>query len=236
MREIPSLDHCFSQSITVGLISFALLTCGCYAVSGDEANGDGGLMNGGDAGAQMNPSDGSLTDGRVQSPDMEMNSGGPYDLPPTTPCEVLAANWPQSWVDFEDEVLLISNEMRAQSQDCRTGGLFPPARPVESHELLVCAARRHSLDMIQRGFFDHLDPEGVGPDVRVAATGYRMSALGENIAAGSSTPAAVVQGWMDSDGHCRNIMQGVFEQLGVGYVKTPDGQFKHFWTQVFGTQ
>ena len=90
--------------------------------------------------------------------------------------------------------------------------------------------------MIQRDYFAHVDPEGQGPDVRVSATEYRFRAVGENIAAGAQTPSAVVDGWMNSDGHCRNIMQGVFEELGVGYVEATTGPFKHFWTQVFGTR
>ena len=47
-------------------------------------------------------------------------------------------------------------------------------------------------------------------------------------------PAAAVNGWLDSDGHCANIMNANFEELGVGYY--PGGMYGHYWTQKFGSQ
>ena len=64
--------------------------------------------------------------------------------------------------------------------------------------------------MAQRGYFSHVDPGGVAPDTRILATGYQPRAMGENIAAGAATPLMVVNGWMESDGHCRNIMDATF--------------------------
>ena len=90
--------------------------------------------------------------------------------------------------------------------------------------------------MGQRDFFNHINPDGEAPDVRVGRTPYRARAIGENIAAGQRSPDAVVQGWMNSDGHCANIMQSLFEELGVGYFKAEETRMKHFWTQVFGSQ
>jgi uncharacterized protein YkwD len=39
--------------------------------------------------------------------------------------------------------------------------------------------------------------------------------------------------WMGSDGHCANIMNPSFTEIGVGYY--PGGQWGHLWTQNFGT-
>ena len=68
-----------------------------------------------------------------------------------------------------------------------------------------------------------------GSDLRQRATrqGYLWSRLGENVAYGYTTPAGVVTGWLGSPGHCANIMNPDFTELGVGLHGT-------FWTQLFG--
>ena len=92
----------------------------------------------------------------------------------------------------------------------------------------------HSKDMYDRDFFDHTNPDGELPWDRMDRAGYNWSAAGENIAAGNPTAAATVQQWMESDGHCANIMSADFTELGVGYY--PGGEWGHMWTQVFGRQ
>ena len=69
----------------------------------------------------------------------------------------------------------------------------------------------------------------------MTAAGYPWSWAAENIAAGQTTPAAAVAGWLASPGHCSNIMDPNLEQLGVGYVYGPSSDWKHYWTQNFGT-
>ena len=128
------------------------------------------------------------------------------------------------------------NERRAVNQDCGSEGQFAPVPPVAANHRLACAARRHSLDMAQRGYFSHVDPDGVAPDTRILATGYQPRARGENIAAGAATPLMVVNGWMESDGHCRNIMDATFTELGVGYIVDETTQYRRYWTQAFGAR
>ena len=65
--------------------------------------------------------------------------------------------------------------------------------------------------------------------------GYTWSAAGENIAAGQTTPSAVVTSWMNSSGHCNNIMSPSFKHLGVGYYYGSASTYKHYWTQDFGS-
>ncbi|MEX2366451.1 MAG: CAP domain-containing protein [Pseudohongiellaceae bacterium] len=71
---------------------------------------------------------------------------------------------------------------------------------------------------------------------RVTATGYTWSAVGENIAAGYSSVEEVMQGWLKSPGHCRNIMSDQFSEFGVSRVDVSDADFPSYWTQVFATQ
>lgn len=96
------------------------------------------------------------------------------------------------------------------------------------------AAQRHSNDMVRRRYFDHTSPGGSDVADRVNATGMRWSSVGENIAVGQRTPAAVVRGWMRSPGHRANIMNGRFTVIGVGASRKGTRGFSGpTWTQVF---
>ena len=95
---------------------------------------------------------------------------------------------------------------------------------------LRCAARVHSKDMFDRGFFDHDNPDGESPWDRIARAQYDANPTGENIAAGYPDAAAVMTGWMDSPGHCNNIMAEGSNELGVGYYEGA------YWTQTFGNR
>lgn len=97
-------------------------------------------------------------------------------------------------------------------------------------ERLVAAAQGHSADMAERNYFDHDSPEGEGPGERTAEQGY-PSWSGENIAFGYATAEDVVEGWMDSQGHRRNILNCDSVAVGVGAVESERGIY---WTQVFG--
>ncbi len=98
------------------------------------------------------------------------------------------------------------------------------------------AAERHSQDMATYNFFSHIGSDGLELKDRVDATGYAWSTIGENIAAGQRTVTEVMDGWLRSEGHCKNIMNDQFEQLGVSRVDNEAADFQRYWTQVFGTQ
>ncbi len=72
---------------------------------------------------------------------------------------------------------------------------------------------------------------------RISATGYRWQAAGENIATGYPTPRAVVAGWMASTGHCHNILNPTFRDIGIAENESPVRGFASgpaTWTQDFG--
>lgn len=97
---------------------------------------------------------------------------------------------------------------------------------------LRCAARVHSLDMNDRNFFAHTNPSGQTPWYRIAQAGFKQSPVGENIAFGSGTAEGVMEQWMNSPGHCANIMEPSFDFMGAGYI---DGSvYGSTWTQTFG--
>jgi len=224
------------------LVYLSLLFLACGPASGDEEY-TMGVGSGTSTGVGLAETGGEVSEDSDAGLDaydggehmvQPSGSGAPDEISPDASCSEIAASWPTEWIDFEDLVLAITNEYRAQSVDCRSAGLFPPALPLQDDPLLRCAARRHSLDMIQRGYFAHVSPDGVPPSDRVVDAGYSFRAVGENIAAGQMTPQAVVDGWIASDGHCANLMNPAFEELGTGYVNAPTN-LVHYWTQVFGT-
>jgi uncharacterized protein YkwD len=87
--------------------------------------------------------------------------------------------------------------------------------------------------MASRGYFDHTTPDGVTFDKRITAAGYRWSNAAENIAKGQSTPAAVMQSWMNSPGHRANILNCKLKNIGVGLAY--DSRNSPLWTQDFAT-
>ena len=105
--------------------------------------------------------------------------------------------------------------------------------PLKVDSRLITAARGHSKDMATRGYFSHTTPEGVTSSQRVTRAGYRWQLVGENIAAGQTTPAAVMTAWMNSPGHRANILNCKFRDIGVGVAT--NGAGRRYWTQNFGT-
>ncbi|TVL92236.1 CAP domain-containing protein [Streptomyces sp. SAJ15] len=95
---------------------------------------------------------------------------------------------------------------------------------------LTQAAQAHSKDMAAHQNMSHTGSDGSNPGQRITRAGYNWSTYGENVAYGYSTPEKVMQGWMSSAGHKRNILNCSFKEIGVGLA-----QPGNYWTQNFGT-
>jgi uncharacterized protein YkwD len=133
--------------------------------------------------------------------------------------------------DFAASLLARVNQVRAAGADCRSGGSFGPAAALSWNALLTQAADAHSQDMVAHNFFSHTGSDGSTLGSRVSATGYAWTNLGENIAAGQPSVNVVVDGWMASDGHCSNIMNPAFQEIGVACVPgTTSTAYGTYWT------
>jgi uncharacterized protein YkwD len=130
-------------------------------------------------------------------------------------------------------VLDETNRRRAAGARCGSETL-PPAPPLAANNQLGNAAREHSSDMARQNYFDHTSLDGRSVEQRTRAAGFPGGFIGENIAAGRADPRATVQQWMDSPGHCLNIMEPRYRFLGVGHASNPGTSLNHFWTQNFG--
>jgi cysteine-rich secretory family protein len=98
-------------------------------------------------------------------------------------------------------------------------------RALKQNDKLVKAAVRHSRDMVDQQYFDHIAKNGSDPVARIRAAGYIPSVgswtVGENLAWGTgslATPKAIVAAWMKSQGHKENILRASFKEIGLGVV------------------
>jgi uncharacterized protein YkwD len=140
---------------------------------------------------------------------------------------------------MEQQVIALVNQQR-QQHGC--------AALVLSAQLSV-AASGHSQDMALKNRFSHTGSDGSTMVSRAVAAGYSYSLLAENLAAGASTAADVVAGWMNSPGHRANMLNCELHELGVGYYAQMDdqanvqldngqigGPYRYYWTQDFGSK
>jgi uncharacterized protein YkwD len=122
-----------------------------------------------------------------------------------------------------DEVLFLVNLERA------TEGLAP----VVVSPALQRIAEDYACQMIDEGFFDHVDPTtGYGPAERAVVGRYVYFAIGENLAAGVESAADVMRVWMESPSHRANILDPHWEEIGIAVRM--GGQFEVYWVQEFG--
>lgn len=139
------------------------------------------------------------------------------------------------WRDAGKLILSAVNSARASRRVC--GDTAYPAVPaLRWNEALADAALRHSRDMATRRYFSHRAKDGSQIAQRATRAGYSWRRVGENIAFGQRTPEEAVAGWLDSPGHCANIMNGSFTEMGAAFGVTPEripGII--YWTQTFGT-
>ncbi|KJZ36916.1 MULTISPECIES: CAP domain-containing protein [Pseudomonas] len=125
------------------------------------------------------------------------------------------------------------NAARAKPRMCGAQR-FPAARPLSWNTALGAAAQGHSKAMAYGNYFAHRDPDGDMPADRARAAGFRGRQTGENIAAGQSSPSKAMSGWLASPGHCANLMNPMFTQVGAGYAADARSDEGVYWTMLFG--
>jgi uncharacterized protein YkwD len=83
--------------------------------------------------------------------------------------------------------------------------------------------------MFENKYFSHVGSDGSNSSERIISTGYNCKWYGENIAQGYPSEKEVVAGWLSSPGHCANIMNKNFKEMGVARASD-------YWTQDFGSR
>ena len=134
---------------------------------------------------------------------------------------------------FQNDLLQQVNAARASARSCG-GVLRPAAGALAWSSPLQVAAARHSTDMAQNNFFSHTGSDGSSVGTRATAAGYSWRGVGENIAAGQATVAAVMNGWLASAGHCNNIMGSDYNDVALACVSQSGTNYGRYWTMVLG--
>lgn len=157
----------------------------------------------------------------VRGDDVWIVVAAPFTAPAQAAADSIAA-----------DVLRLVNIARSQAQHCGHNSM-PSAPPLRLNQLLSDAAAVHVQDMLRFDYFDHAGHDGSSPAERVAATGYRYHITGENLASGPESPQEAVRGWMASPGHCQNIMDDRFTEMGVAFGANRSGKPRIVWAQEF---
>ena len=132
---------------------------------------------------------------------------------------------------FKNEFLYRINLTRQKGCNCGIK-YYAPAPPLTWNDKLQDAAEEHAKDMARQNYFDHTSKDGRSMQDRIITAGYKFKgyksfAIGENIAAGQQSIAEVMDGWFKSEGHCKNLMNPSFKEIGVA-------ENHKYWVQDFG--
>jgi len=134
------------------------------------------------------------------------------------------------------EILDAVNAARAVPRNCGERA-FAAAPPLAWNDALGAAALEHSRDMAAHRHFAHEGTDGSVVGGRATRAGYDWRLVGENIAAGQPSAREAVEGWIESPGHCANLMNPAFTDMGAGYeisrARLPGFVY---WTQVFAVR
>ena len=128
--------------------------------------------------------------------------------------------------------LTIEGIIAATNQQREIAGLSQ----LKTSDILNKAAANKAQDMLDKQYFDHVSPSGLGASDIVKAVGYKFLAVGENLALGDYTDDKdLVKAWMDSPGHRANILSKNFTEIGIGIIYgNYDGHTTWLAVQEFG--
>lgn len=124
----------------------------------------------------------------------------------------------------EMQLLALTNKKRAA---------YKHLQPLKMNEILAGIARNHSANMANHQHLSHT-VKGKGFAARIKEAGYPVARAGENVARSRRSLSHVMDMWMKSPSHRKNILNPSFEEIGIGVTMTPSGD--RYFAQVFGTQ
>lgn len=138
------------------------------------------------------------------------------------------------WEEAGKKILELVNRARTVPRTCGDQS-YEAASALGWNAKLAAAALAHSRDMAGNNYFRHTGKDNSEAGDRVWQEGYRWRRIGENIATGQGSPEEVVDAWLASPLHCKNIMNASFTEMGAAFVVNRSADTVVYWTQVFGT-
>jgi uncharacterized protein YkwD len=140
---------------------------------------------------------------------------------------------PKDAARISNDVLYLVNEARSKPRRCGKSS-FSAAPPLTLSAVLTRAALVHAQDMAAHDHFEHEGTDGSSPSERITRAGYKWMTAAENIALGPTTAQQVMDGWLNSPGHCANIMSPRSTEMGLAYAVTRNGS-DIYWAQDFAS-
>jgi uncharacterized protein YkwD len=108
-----------------------------------------------------------------------------------------------------------------RQQGCRCGTAVMPAVPaLVWNDTLALAANDHATDMAANGYFSHISPAGTSPIQRAMKRGYTGTYVLEDIAKGYHSAQEVMTAWLQSEAHCKAIMDSIPVSMGAATVQS----------------
>lgn len=157
-------------------------------------------------------------------------SPAPTTSPSTTSPSSTSA--PSAEEALRARLLVLVNQARAAARTCGSTA-YPAVRALVRSTPLDTAAGDYAVRMATEHFFSHTSPDGTTMVSRMNAVGVRNVAMRENIAAGYATADAVMDGWLQSPGHCANLMAADVTRIGLGHASGSGSYFTDTWVQDF---
>ena len=131
------------------------------------------------------------------------------------------------------QIVNLVNEARLRGAVCGQDQ-FISTNLLVANDKLNTVAQFHAVDMATHNYYSHNSKDGKSPSDRMRDGGYVSSITGENIASGQQDAQEVVAGWLRSPGHCRNIMNPLFREIGIGVSVNLKSDRGIYWVQKFG--
>lgn len=131
-------------------------------------------------------------------------------------------------------VQAVTTKQKMAKQVCRIANQKRVQKGVGKLKLdakLTKLANKRAKEIVKE--FSHTRPDGRDCFSILDDNNISYRACGENVAAGQSTPKSVMNSWMHSEGHKRNILNSNFKKIGIGYCKASGSVYKYYWVQIF---
>ena len=134
---------------------------------------------------------------------------------------------------IQKKMVKLINEVRNSKRRCGKK-TFSPAGTVKWNNKLAIAALNQARDMAMSDMLSHTGSDGSSVRDRVEKRGYYWQVVAENISAGRQTSEEVVSSWLESPGHCANLMKPDIIEIGVACFRNSESRYGTYWALVMG--
>ena len=166
----------------------------------------------------------NLPENKPETTPPSEDTNTPESKPETTPPSE-DTNTPENKPEADKELTFAEQVVELVNQERTKAGLS--AVTLDQNIASAALVRAKEIETS----FSHTRPNGSKFSTALTEQGVTFKGAGENIAWGQKSPEAVIQAWMNSEGHRANILNKNFTKIGVGYYQNAAG--RNFWTQLF---